>query len=96
VAAINNTTTRSPQLLKIVKELFWLSVEHNFRLSAKHLPGVDNVLSDKLSRLHDIHSANVAFYLMYGFSKSYFCCNNNMSHVAYLSLQRSWGMPWRV
>ena len=95
IAAINNTTSRSPALLKIVKELFWLSVEFNFRLSVKYLPGVDNVLSDKLSRLHNIHSANIAFYLMYGFSIPVFCCNQNMSYGAYLSLQRSWEMAWR-
>ena len=41
VAAINNTTSRSADLLKIVKELFWLAVEFNFKLSAKFLPGKD-------------------------------------------------------
>ena len=33
--------------------MFWLSVVYNFRLTAMHVPGVDNVLADKISRLHD-------------------------------------------
>jgi hypothetical protein len=94
VAAINNTTSRSPDLLLLIKELFWLSVEFDFRVSAKYLPGVDNILSDRLSRLHSIYNANVAFFLLYGFSKCA-CCNYHMSYRAYLSLQKSWETAWR-
>jgi hypothetical protein len=38
VSAINKSTSRSIELLGIVKELFWLSVQHNFLLSASFLP----------------------------------------------------------
>jgi hypothetical protein len=95
VAAINNTTTRSSELLVIVKELFWLSVEHNFRLSAKHLPGILNVFSDHLSRMHDVSSANNAHCLLLGSTSSAnVYCQGKMTYGAFMSLQRSWAVDW--
>ena len=90
VAAVNNSTSRSPALLKIIKELFWLSVQFNFRLSAKHIPGKFNLFSDKLSRLHDVYDANFALFLLSGGSMYVCNCCNNMSYTVYLSLQRRW------
>ena len=92
VASINNTTTRSPEMLRIVEELFWLSVQFDFKLSVKYLPGKDNVLSDKLSRLHDKYSANLAHYLLLGPSANLLLCNDQMSYASYVFLQRSWAM----
>jgi hypothetical protein len=91
VAAINNTTSRSADLLKIVKELFWLAVEFNFKLSAKFLPGIDNVMSDRLSRLDVKSAALEAHYLLYGLCYPIVFCNMHMSYESYLFLQASWG-----
>jgi hypothetical protein len=60
VAAVNRGTSRSVGMLSIIKQLFWLSVEFDFRLSAQHLPGRLNVLSDCLSRLDVFDSAVLA------------------------------------
>ena len=57
VAAINNGTSRSPDLLCFIQKMFWLSVKFGFKLSANFIPGRLNVLSDRLSRLHDIVAA---------------------------------------
>jgi hypothetical protein len=94
VAAINNTTTRSPPLLAIVKELFWLSIQYNFRLSAKFLPGKLNVFSDKLSRLHEKYSALIACMMLQGSSPDCVVCQGKMSYSSYASLQRSWKEVW--
>jgi hypothetical protein len=96
VAAINNTTSRSAELLKLVKELFWLTVEFNFKLSAKFLPGKDNIMSDRLSRLDDKSSAIEAHYLMYGLCFPVVFCNLHMSHESYLFLQASWGTTYWI
>jgi hypothetical protein len=95
VASIKNTTTRSPDNHRIVKELFWLSVQHDFKLSAKYLPGKCNVLSDKLSRLHEMYSANLAHYLLLGPSSDVLLCGSKMSYASYVFLQRSWAVNWR-
>ena len=56
VSCINRGTSRSPLLMKYLRYMFWLSVVYNFRLTAMHVPGVDNVLADKISRLHEPYS----------------------------------------
>jgi hypothetical protein len=53
VACINKGSTRSVPMLKIVEKLFWLSVFFGFKLSASFLPGIENVLADRISRLID-------------------------------------------
>ena len=39
-----------------VTEYVRLSAVYNFRLTAMHVPGEDNVLADKISRLHEPYS----------------------------------------
>jgi hypothetical protein len=90
IAAINNTTSRSSPLLKIIKELFWLSVEYDFRLSAVHLPGRFNLFSDKLSRMHNVYDANYAMFLLTGGRMGSVCINNHMSYESFFSLQIEW------
>ena len=53
VASINKGTSRSGEMLKIVEKLFWISVKFNFLLTAKFIPGVENVLADRISWLFD-------------------------------------------
>ena len=52
VAVINKGTTRSPQVMPFLRHLFWLSATHNFRITAKYIPGLTNVAADAVSRLH--------------------------------------------
>lgn len=52
MAAINKGTTRCAHMMPILRRLFWLSAVHNFYLTARYIKGVDNIVSDSLSRLH--------------------------------------------
>jgi hypothetical protein len=94
VQAINNGTTRCLELLDIVKELFWLSVRFSFRLSAAHIEGKLNVLSDRLSRMHDVTSAREVKQLLFGSEYITLYCKYHMSHASYMSLQESWKGAW--
>ena len=95
VAAVNNSTSRSEQLMPIVRELFWSSVEHSFRLSAIHIPGKDNLLSDRLSRLHDSSAALDARYLLTLNNFDIVVCKNHLTWDAFVSLQSHWLEDWR-
>ncbi len=53
MAWINKGTCHNKLAMSWLRELFWLSVVHNFHLSAKYIPGCRNIASDALSRLHD-------------------------------------------
>ena len=65
VSCINRGTSRSPLLMKyFLRYMFWLSVVYNFRLTAMHFPGVDNVLADKISRLHEPYSRHYLLALL--------------------------------
>jgi hypothetical protein len=90
VAAINNTTSRSPAMLEIVKSIFWLSVKYNFRLTSRHIAGQINVLSDALSRLRNAEFACLAAQLMSGGVYCVFNCVSHMSYRVFLSLQAGW------
>jgi len=90
VAAINNTSSRSPELLLLIKELYWLSVEFGFRLSSRHIAGKLNVLSDKLSRLCCFNDAVSARYMLTNSCSMYVCCAGHMSYYAFMSLQCVW------
>ena len=35
------------------RRLFWLSAQHDLYITTRHIPGVDNVTRDCLSRLHE-------------------------------------------
>ena len=94
VQAINNGTTRCPELWEIVKELFWLSVQFDFRLSALHIEGKLNVLSDRISRLHDMSSALEVKQLLCGNVHVPLYCVTHMTYSTYVSLQRSWADAW--
>ena len=39
-----------------LRHLFWLSAVYNFHITARHIVGVDNVISDTLSRIEHIKS----------------------------------------
>jgi hypothetical protein len=89
VASINKTTTRSPELLVLIRESFWLSVQFNFKLTVSFIPGTENLLADRLSRLHSRELAMEAQQLLGG-GEFQIQCPENMSHAAFSSLQASW------
>lgn len=51
VCFINTGTCRNSEAMDVLRELFWLSVEYNFHLTARHLKGSLQHICDKLSRL---------------------------------------------
>jgi hypothetical protein len=94
MSAINKASSRSPDLLKLVKELFWLSVRYDFRLSASYLPGKLNILSNKLSRLHCLKDAEFARGMLVGY-RNILSCKSHMSYDVYVSLQEEWSRSGR-
>lgn len=53
VASINKGTSRNRVIMMLLRYLFWLSATFNFVIKAGHIPGVNNVKADLLSRLHE-------------------------------------------
>ena len=89
VAAVNNCTSKSKALMPLVREMFWLAVEFDFKLTAIFIPGVQNVMADRLSRLNEPRCAYEALQLLTGGDVCY--VHNHMSYDAFLYLQETWG-----
>jgi hypothetical protein len=89
VFALNKTSSRSPEMLTIIKEIFWYSIKYGFKITAAFIPGKLNILSDRISRLHEFQSACDAFQLL---NNGFPCitCKSHMTQESFLSLQRSW------
>ena len=51
--ALNKGKSKSPLAMAMVREIFWLATAFNFKIRAVHIPGVENVLADAISRMHD-------------------------------------------
>ena len=90
VAAINNSTSRSQNLLPLVQELFWWSISMNFKPSATFIPGKLNILRDRLSRLYDKQAAYEAQALLNNFSDEIILCKHHVSPDTFLCLQEQW------
>lgn len=56
VACLNKCTSRNKNMMKYLRHLFWLSAIFNFRIQAVHVPGKDNEVADKISRLNEPQS----------------------------------------
>ena len=56
VAMINKGSTRNTTVMAWLRHLFWLSAVHNFHTTAIHIPGKNNIVADRISRLHDLPS----------------------------------------
>lgn len=50
VAAINKGSSRSPLIMRLLRDLFWQAVTYNFHFTAVHLAGNLNTLADAISR----------------------------------------------
>jgi hypothetical protein len=90
VASINKGTSGSPEMLRVIQRLFWLSVEYNFKLTAKFLPGVDNILADRISRMSCCSHAFDLQYLLTNGTFQLIECKYHMSYPAFVILQELW------
>ena len=90
VAAVNKATSRSPNLIPLIQELFWWSVANNFKITAAFIPGKLNVLSDRLSRLHDRQAAVEAHTILNNSLATLIPCKHHMSQNSFLCLQKNW------
>ena len=50
-SALNSGRSRSPEIMGMLRKMFWLAVEHNFVFSATYINTKVNVVCDALSRL---------------------------------------------
>ncbi|XP_065177334.1 uncharacterized protein LOC135807904 [Sycon ciliatum] len=50
VDCIRSGTCRSPPVMTLIRALYLLCIEHDFLVSAVHIPGVTNTVADALSR----------------------------------------------
>ena len=50
VSIINSGHSKAPLIMELVRKLVLLSMEHNFLVRARHVPGVSNEIADALSR----------------------------------------------
>jgi hypothetical protein len=90
VAALNKSTSRSSLLMPLVREIFWLCVEFDVALSCVYIPGKENILADRLSRMHNYEDAMDARLLLANFSDNLVMCVNQMSIKTFLYLQGIW------
>ena len=58
VFMINKGASKNSIAMKWLRRLFWLSAINNFHITARHIKGKDNVISDTLSRLDEIRVAD--------------------------------------
>ena len=90
LATFNKGTSRSREIMPIVREIFLLSVKFDFTLRAVFLPGVDNVLADRISRMNVLSSACEVSHVLSGVHNVVLSYESNMSKAAFLSLQAQW------
>jgi hypothetical protein len=81
-------------MMVFIRELFWLSIFYKFKLTASYLPGKQNIMSDRISRLHELNSANEACLLLFNGAQFPILCNDHMSESAFFALQSQWRQGW--
>ena len=64
---LNKGVSTNALSMQLLRELFWLSATNNFHITGRHIPGVDNIVPDMLSRVHTSND----LYAMNSFS---LCC----------------------
>jgi len=53
-------TRKSPKIMALVRILFYCATHNNFNICVQHIPGVDNVIADALSRSQQDHFRRLA------------------------------------
>ena len=67
---INKGVSVNFDAMVLRRKIFWLCVYHNIHLTSRHIRGVDNVVADKLSRLH-------TFPVMSTLTEFHLCCSGS-------------------
>ena len=80
-------------MLAVIQNLFWLSVRYGFKLSAEYLPGRLNIVSDGISRMHDISAAVEVQSLLSGDSVLETC--GHMTQQSFIWLQDTWAKSYQ-
>ena len=86
VACINRGSSRSVLLMEYLRHIFWLSAVFNFRLKAVHVMGENNVLADRISRLHEPEARQYLNILLALSPLSWHMSYNGFLYI----LDRSW------
>ena len=50
---INKQSSRDPSLMRLVRQLVLITLQHNITFKARHIPGTTNILADAISRLQE-------------------------------------------
>ena len=90
VSALNKSTTRGPALMPWVREIFWLCVRYDITITSRHIPGIENILADRVSRLDSIREAMDARVILANFTGNLVFCNSHMTYLSFVSLQAKW------
>ena len=97
VGTINKGTCRNPIAMHYLRELFWLSAIYNFRITASHIPGIENAIADAISRLHEPEFSFKAckYFAHLSHGNVFFLSHPLVCHMSVLSyyflLFRYWG-----
>lgn len=51
-AIMNKCTCRSPLIMSVIRDMFWMAATYNFVVKASYWPGERNIIADTVSRLH--------------------------------------------
>lgn len=52
VHMLNSRTSRTPSLMRLLSSLLLSAARYSFSFSSRHVPGVNNLIADALSRFH--------------------------------------------
>jgi hypothetical protein len=90
VAALNKSTSRSDSLMPHIREIFWLCVQYNISISSVHIPGSENVLADRISRMSSLREAYESRLLLANFSSSLIAVKGHVSYATFIDFQDEW------
>ena len=54
VQALTKGASRTRRIMQLIRILHFVAAQHHFVYRVQHIPGVDNVIADELSRVHDV------------------------------------------
>ena len=52
VSILTHRTSKIPSIMHLLRNLLLVAARHNFSFSARHIPGVNNVIADALTRFN--------------------------------------------
>ena len=90
VSSLNKTTSRSAALMPHIRNLFWLGVKFDVTVSSVHIPGSENILADRISRLDSFSEACEARLILAGFASKIVFCVGHISIPSFIYLQGLW------